>query len=84
MGIAVCSLCVLGWLLAFVGELMILTAAYHRGPVLFVACLVIPFAPYGFAVAHLRKLWLPATLALAGCAILILGLHLSPCSGNYG
>ncbi len=84
MEIASCSLCVLGWVLAIVGELVILTAAYRRGPVLFVACLVIPFAPYGFAVAHLRKLWLPLALALTGCAILVLGLHLSPCGGDHG
>lgn len=72
-------LCVLGGVAVFVGELMILTAAFHRGTILFIGCLLIPFALYVFALAHLRRLWLPLTMAVVGVAFVLGGLWLYGC-----
>ncbi len=73
------SVCALGCIMGLIGEVMLLTAVYHRGTVLFAACLLIPFALYGFAVVHIRKLWLPLVLAIAGIAVVLLGLRLAGC-----
>lgn len=69
----------LGCIVGVVGEVMILTAALHRGAILFMGCLLIPFVAWGFALTHVRKLWLPLTLTMAGCAFAFLGLRLCGC-----
>ncbi len=56
----------LGVVVALAGEIMILTDVYRRGVVLFVTCLVIPFADLAFALVHLRRLWLPLVMLLGG------------------
>ena len=71
------SICVLGCIMGLIGELMLLTAVYRRGTILFVVCLMIPFALYGFAVVHIRRLWLPLTLAIAGIVVLLLGRRMA-------
>ena len=64
-------------LVALVGDVMILTAIYHRGVVLFVTCLVIPFAALAFALVHLRRLWFPSVFSLGGCLLVCGGVWLS-------
>ncbi len=71
------SLFALGCIMGLIGEVMLLTAVYHRGTVLFAVCLLLPFALYGFAVVHIRRLWLPLVLAIAGIAVVLLGVRLA-------
>ena len=73
------SIVAVGVILWVVSELMLLTAVYHRGTILFIVCLLMPFALYAFAVVHIRKLWLPLTLAMAGMMVVFLGLRLAGC-----
>lgn len=73
------SVCVLGCIMGLIGELMLLTAVYHRGAILFVVCLTIPFALYWFALVHIRRLWLPLFLAIAGILVVLLGLRMGGC-----
>jgi hypothetical protein len=72
-------LCVLGSVVAFVGEWMILTAAFHRGTILSIGCLLIPIVVYAFALTHPRRLWLPLTMAVAGVLAVLGGLWLRRC-----
>ena len=58
------------------GEIAILAAAYRRGVILFVTCLVVPFAALAFAVVHLRQLWVALILALGGCLMACGGVWL--------
>lgn len=68
---------VLGILLGLAGDVMILTAVYRRGAILFVTCLVIPFAAWAFALVHFRRLWQPLMLSIAGVVIGCAGVWLS-------
>jgi hypothetical protein len=71
----------IGILIAVAGELMVLTAIYRRGAILFITCLVVPFLPLAFALAHIRTLWLPVLLAFAGCLFAFGGVWLSGSEG---
>ncbi len=71
--------CGIGCVLGLLGEIRLLVAVYHRGVVLFVVCLFIPFALYGFAIAHIRRLWLPFAMSIVGLALLLMGLRLTGC-----
>ena len=61
-------LAVLGILLGLAGDIMILTAVYRRGAILFVTCLLLPFAAWAFALVHYSRLWLPLVLSIGGVA----------------
>jgi hypothetical protein len=67
----------LGILLGLAGDVMILTTAYGRGRILFIACLALPFVALAFAVVHIRKLWLALALSLGGCIIAFIGVRLA-------
>lgn len=66
MGIIGHILAVLGILLGLAGDIMILTAVYRRGTILFATCLILPFAAWAFALVHIRRLWLPLVLSVGG------------------
>jgi hypothetical protein len=65
-----------GSLVGLAGDAMILTEAYRRGTILFIACLVLPFVALGFALVHIRKLWLPLTISVVGGLIAFVGVRL--------
>lgn len=69
-------LCVLGAFALLAGHLMILTAAYHRGPILFLGCVLVPFAVCLFALWHLKRLWMPLGLVVGGCGLALGGFWL--------
>jgi hypothetical protein len=72
-----CILAGMGLLAGLTGEIMILTAVYRRGAILFITCLVIPLAAWAFAIVHIRRLWVPFLLSLGGCILAWTGVWLT-------
>jgi hypothetical protein len=77
MSIAGYIIAAVGILLGLVGDVMILTAVYRRGAILFITCVVLPLAAWAFALVHFRRLWLPLALSIGGVLIAGLGVWLS-------
>ncbi len=67
----------IGCIVGLVGDVMILTAVYRRGTILFIVFLVLPVAALVFSIANIRKMWLPLGVSIGGCLMAFFGVQIS-------
>jgi hypothetical protein len=58
-----------GCLVALFGQVLLLTAAYRRGVIWLLACILIPLVSFIFFLLHIRETWKAVALQIIGLLI---------------
>lgn len=66
-------LVVVGYIMAFVGHIMLLAAAYRLSIGWFFACFFLPFATFIIFLSHMHDTWKPMLLSYGGFMLAIIG-----------